>query len=249
MSSYEGFAQVYDTYMDQVPYEDWSQNILSLFAKYGVKPHGTVVDLGCGTGAMSHLLAQAGFSVIGVDLSEEMLSIAASKDGSEGILYICQDMSELELAAPASAMISLCDSMNYLTEDGALEAALARVKQYLVPGGVFIFDMNTVYKYEQLLADNTFTETREDGSFIWENEFDAKSRINTYYLTLYIADEKSPDLFYRFMEEHFQRAYTEEEVARAISGSGLELLEVLDSETMASPTEATERVYFICQTT
>ncbi len=250
MASYESFAQVYDIYMDTVPYEQWCQNILGLFEKYGVATGGTVVDLGCGTGAMSRLLAGAGFSVIGVDLSEEMLGIAANKDGSEGILYVCQDMTDLELAAPVPVMVSLCDSMNYLVEDGALEATLARVKQFLEPGGIFIFDMNTAYKYEHILADNTFTETREEGSFIWENEFDEESRINTYYLTLYVATDEgngSDQTFHRFMEEHYQRAFAMEEITTSICESGLELLAVLDADTLGSPSATSERLYYICK--
>ena len=169
MDAYTTFAQVYDLFMDNVPYEEWSEYLLSVLKEYGIHS-GVICDLGCGTGKMTRLLAQAGYDMIGVDLSEDMLTIA-SEQNEDGILYLCQDMCELELYGTAKAMISVCDSINYLLEEDEIIWTLQSVNRYLEPGGIFIFDFNTVYKYETVLGDTTICENREEGSFIWENYY------------------------------------------------------------------------------
>ena len=146
MNAYTTFAQVYDLFMDNVPYEEWSEYLLSVLKEYGIHS-GVICDLGCGTGKMTRLLAKAGYDMIGVDLSEDMLAIASGQN-EEGILYLCQDMCELELYGTAKAMVSVCDSINYLLEEDEIVWTLQSVNRYLEPGGIFIFDFNTVYKYE-----------------------------------------------------------------------------------------------------
>ncbi len=248
MSSYESFASVYDLYMDEVPYDTWCDNICSLLRHYGINS-GLVADLGCGTGAMTRRLADAGYTLLGVDLSPDMLTIAADRsyDGGQAITYICQDICHLQLGTKADAMVSLCDCLNYLVEDGSLHQALRAAAANLASGGLLIFDMNTPYKYETLLADNVFTETREEGSFIWENEYDLATRLNTYYLTLYVVEDDNPDLFTRTFEEHYQRAYDINEVTSAIQAAGLQLDQILDVDTMTDPQAVTERWYFVCK--
>ena len=153
MNAYTTFAQVYDLFMDNVPYEEWSNYIVSVLKEYGIHS-GVICDLGCGTGKMTRLLAKAGYDMIGVDLSEDMLAIA-SEQNEEGILYLCQDMCELELYGTAKAMVSVCDSINYLLEEDEIIWTLQSVNRYLEPGGIFIFDFNTVYKYETVLSGKT----------------------------------------------------------------------------------------------
>ena len=189
MDAYTTFAQVYDLFMDNVPYEEWSEYLLSVLKEYGIHS-GVICDLGCGTGKMTRLLAKAGYEMIGVDLSEDMLAIA-SEQNEEGILYLCQDMCELELYGTAKAMVSVCDSINYLLEEDEIIWTLQSVNQYLEPGGIFIFDFNTVYKYETVLGDTTICENREEGSFIWENYYDKEEQINEYDLTLFIRGRKA----------------------------------------------------------
>ena len=161
MDAYTSFAECYDMFMDNVPYEEWSQYLQSLLAEYGVK-EGNVVDLGCGTGKITRLLADAGYDMIGVDLSEDMLSIAVNEEETQRILYLHQDMQELELYQEADAMVSICDSMNYIVEEEGLLEVFRRVNQYLRAGGVFIFDLNTIYKYKEVLGETTICENRED---------------------------------------------------------------------------------------
>ena len=169
MEAYTGFAAVYDTFMDNVPYEEWCGYIKSLLTEQGVK-EGLVLDLGCGTGSLTELLAAAGYDMIGVDASEEMLELAYEKKAVSGsdILYLCQDMRELELYGTVEAVISVCDCMNYILEYEDLVQVFRLVNNYLDPGGVFIFDLNTEYKYETVMGDRVIAEDREDAAFIWE---------------------------------------------------------------------------------
>ena len=174
MDSYLSFAEVYDLFMDNVPYELWADHVETLLDRYHV-PKGLVADLGCGTGQMTKRLADAGFTMIGMDLSEDMLTIANEKRQPGDILYTLQDMREFELHGTVKSFVSFCDSLNYIPSEEDLLEVFQRVNHYLEKGGIFLFDMNTPYKYEELLKDNTFAETREEGSFIWENEYDPKT--------------------------------------------------------------------------
>ena len=148
MEAYTGFAQVYDTFMDNVPYEEWADYYKEILREHGIMD-GIVLDLGCGTGSMTELLAEQGYDMIGVDNSEEMLDLAMEKRAASGqdILYLLQDMRKFELYGTVRAVISACDSVNYLTEPGDLVKVFSLVNNYLDPGGLFLFDFNTEYKY------------------------------------------------------------------------------------------------------
>lgn len=203
MDSYTGFASVYDTFMDNVPYEEWAEYLIELLKDAGIT-EGIVADLGCGTGTLTRMLSQKGFDMIGIDNSIEMLDIAKkrgqgdleatgmveAKEGASNILYLCQDMREFELYGTVSAIVSICDSINYITDDEDLKKVFGLVNNYLDYDGVFIFDLNTKYKYEHILSDNVFAENRDDCSFIWENYYDEETNINEYDLTLYISKRR-----------------------------------------------------------
>ena len=243
MEAYTGFAAVYDRYMDNIPYDDWAQNIKKLFEKYNM-PMEIVCDLGCGTGQMTRRLKEMGYDMIGIDVSYDMLMEAMSQEDSDGILYLCQDMRSFELYGTVGAVISLCDSMNYLADKDELLQVCKLANNYLDPKGLFIFDMKTDSYYKKL-GTSTIAENREEGSFIWENEYNPDTRDNYYYLTIY--EENEDGTFDRFEEEHMQHAFTVDEVKAAIKESGLELLQVLDVSTMAAPTEDSDRLYFIAR--
>lgn len=243
MEAYTGFATVYDRYMDNIPYDDWAQNIKVLFEKYNM-PMEIVCDLGCGTGQMTRRLKEMGYDMIGIDVSYDMLMEAMSQEDSDGILYLCQDMRSFELYGTVGAVISLCDSMNYLADKDELLQVCKLANNYLDPKGLFIFDMKTDSYYKKL-GTSTIAENREEGSFIWENEYNPDTRDNYYYLTIY--EENEEGTFDRFEEEHMQHAFTVDEVKAAIKESGLELLQVLDVSTMAAPTEDSDRLYFIAR--
>lgn len=246
-NAYGSFASVYDTFMDNIPYEEWGIYLKGLLQEHGIRD-GLILDLGCGTGSMTEILADAGYDMIGVDMSEEMLEAAMEKREKSGhdILYLCQDMREFELYGTVRAIVSICDSMNYILEEEELLGILtSAAKNYLDYGGLFIFDLNTEYKYREILGEQTIAENREEGSFIWENYYDEEERINEYDLTLFIREESG---YYRkYEEEHYQRAYTLDTVKTLVERSGLRLLHIYDAFTHEPAREDSERVYVICQ--
>ena len=194
MEAYTDFAGVYDTFMDDTPYEEWCAFLIEVLKEFHIEKE-LVLDLGCGTGTLTGMLASAGYDMIGVDSSGEMLNIALEKKESAGygeeLLYLCQDMREFELYGTVKAVISVCDSLNYLLEEEDLLETFQLVNNYLDPGGIFIFDFNTVYKYATVIGDTTIAENREDCSFIWENYYHEEQEINEYDLTVFVAGNRS----------------------------------------------------------
>ena len=243
MDAYTSFAQVYDLFMDNVPYEEWAAYVRGILTEYGIGS-GLVLDLGCGTGSLTECLARAGYDMIGVDSSEDMLEIAMDKRGRSGldILYLLQDMREFELYGTVRAVVSICDSMNYILDYADLVQVFRLVNNYLDPGGIFIFDLNTEYKYEALMGSRTFAEDREDGSFIWYNEYSPEDHINEYDLTLFVWEGK---LFRRFQETHYQRAYSPAEVRRAAAEAGMEFEACWDAFSRDPVKPDSERMYMV----
>lgn len=247
LDAYTGFATVYDTFMDNIPYEEWSEYLVGLLREYGVED-GLVLDMGCGTGSMTELLAGAGYDMIGIDNSEDMLELAMEKREESGhdILYLLQDMREFELYGTVRAVVSICDSINYITEESDLLETFRLVNNYLDPKGVFIFDFNTVYKYRELLGDTTIAEDREDCSFIWDNYYYEEEQVNEYELSLFIREEQS-GLFRKYQETHQQKAYDLETMKRLLTQAGLEYITAYDAFTKDAPTEKSERIYVIAR--
>lgn len=243
MRAYTEFAGVYDRFMDNVPYEAWCEEICAVLVSYGIT-EGLVLDLGCGTGKMTRLLKAKGYDMIGADLSGEMLEMAMEED-HDGILYLQQDMRELELYGTVAAVVCVCDSINYLLEEDDLRQVFSLVNNYLDPGGIFLFDMNTPYKYREVIGDTVICENREHESFIWENYFDEETSVNEYDLTLFIEQENG--LFARYEEFHYQRAYEIADVSEMLAASGMEVLRIYDGETKKPPGTDCERVYFVAR--
>lgn len=246
MEAYKSFASVYDNFMGDIDYPAWSDYIISLLNKYGVDD-GLILELGCGTGAMTELLAAKGYDMIGVDNSAEMLTIATTKKSESGhdILYLLQDMREFELYGTVRAIVSVCDSMNYILEDEDLLKVFKLANNYLDPEGLLIFDLNTIYKYKEILDDNTFAENCEEGSFIWDNFYDGKTQINEYDLTLFTSNEAG--LYQKSEETHYQRAYSLETIKNLLVKAGLEFVEAYDAFTFAKPKVNSERIYVIAR--
>lgn len=246
MESYTSFAAVYDMFMDNIPYEEWASYVISLLREEGIDD-GLVLDLGCGTGSLTEILAREGYDMTGIDLSPDMLQIAMEKRMESGrdILYLNQDMREFELYGTVRAIVSICDSMNYLLEKEDLVQTLRLVNNYLDPGGVFIFDLNTEHKYRDILGQCTIAEDREESSFIWDNNFDEETGINEYNLSLFIQEEE--DLYRKYQETHYQKAYSLDEVRAAVEEVGMELAAVYDAFTRNAPSEDSERVYVIAR--
>ena len=249
MGAYESFARVYDLFMDNIPYEEWCGYLETLLKEYGVS-EGLVLELGCGTGNATRILAAAGYDMIGVDNAPDMLEIAMEKKMEDGqdILYLCQDMREFELYGTVKAVVSICDSLNYITEPEDLETVFRLVNNYLDPGGIFIFDLNTVYKYREILGEQTIAENREDASFIWDNFYDDEENINEYDLALFIPEKIKGETLYRKYEEvHYQRAYELDEIKALIEKAGMEFVQAYDAFTKEPVKENSERIYIIAR--
>ncbi|MCM1174418.1 MAG: class I SAM-dependent methyltransferase [Blautia sp.] len=264
MEAYTDFADVYDTFMDDTPYEEWCGFLDDAIRCYRIKEdtademllqeQNSVVDLGCGTGTLTGLLAAKGYDMIGIDSSQEMLRIAMEKRERLGldILYLQQDMREFELYGAAGAMISVCDSLNYLLAEEELLSTFRLVRNYLYPGGVFIFDFNTVYKYAEIIGDATIAENREECSFIWENYYHPEEEINEYDLTVFVKNDDEGesgkdmrDCFRRFQETHYQRGYRLEQMKTLLEQAGLLFLEAIDADTHGEVTAQSGRIIII----
>ena len=247
MDAYTSFASVYDTFMDNIPYEEWAEYLVDLLKEYGISD-GLVLDLGCGTGNMTELLSAAGYDMIGIDNAEEMLEIAMEKKAASGkdILYLLQDMREFELYGTVGAIVSICDSINYITEEEDLLEVFRLVNNYLDPKGIFIFDFNTEYKYKYVLGDQTIAEDREDCSFIWDNYYYEDEKMNEYELSLFIREGEG-GLYRKYQETHFQKAYDLKTIQSLIEQSGLEYMTAYDAFTKDAPSEESERIYVIAR--
>ncbi len=247
MKAYEGFASVYDGFMDEVTYPQWVQFIQNLWERLDQKPE-SVIDLGCGTGNITIPLAEAGYAVVGVDISEEMLAEAQRKAFSQGISipFFCQDMITLELGYQADCILSLCDSLNYLTEDGALFQTFLSIRKHLTEKGLFLFDMNTAYKFKEVLGNKTYAATTEDAAYFWENTFVEDTSINEYYVNFF-KRRKHEEVYERVEEYHYERAYSMEEIKAQLEESGFHLLHVYDGYCFEEAKEDSQRYFFVAQ--
>lgn len=244
MDAYTSFASVYDLFMDNVPYEEWCAFLCKILAQHGITD-GPVLDLGCGTGKMTRLMSEQGYDMTGIDNAAEMLQIAAMEPGEVPILYLLQDMQDLELDGCVRAVYSVCDCVNYVLDEEKLQQAFSRVHEYLEEDGAFIFDVNTSYKYTKLLAENTFAESRDEGSFIWDNYYDEEERINEYDLTLFIPE--GDELYRRYTETHYQRNYETETLLKLLKNAGFTDICVYDDYTDAPLCETSERAVFVAK--
>ncbi len=247
MSSYETFSEVYDEFMDNLPYDEWVEYMDSLLREQGVEPGALLMELGCGTGKVTEMFYDRGYKMVGLDLSADMLGIAMdkgrSKDGE--ILYLLQDMTEMELYGTFDAFYSIGDSMNYILEPEDLTRVFSLVNNYLDPNGVFIFDLKTQYLFEEVMADNTFADDREEISFIWDNYYYEDEKINEYGVNIFLRAEDGR--YDKFMETHYQKAYSVDEVKAMIEAGGMEFVAVYDAFTKNPPRPDSERLYYIAR--
>ena len=237
----------------------------------------TILDLGCGTGTLTELLARKGYDMIGVDNAQEMLQIAMEKRERSGlpILYLLQDMREFELYGTVGAVVSVCDSLNYLLAKEDIVQTFRLVNNYLYPQGIFVFDFNTVYKYATVIGDATIAENREDCSFIWENYYHEEQEINEYDLTVFVSEDRMRQgmdvtreegmehgadamrkdggetvqggRFRRFQEVHYQRGFCLEQMKEFLAEAGLVFVEAQDADTHKKVRAESERIYVVAR--
>ncbi len=240
---YNEFAYNYDALMQDVDYKKRTQYLCSLFKKFDRMPT-LMLDLACGTGEFSNRFAQKGVSVIGVDISYDMLSVAREKSAEAGldVLYLCQDAASLDLYGTVDGAICCLDSLNHITDYNDFCQAIARVSLFLEKDRLFIFDVNTPYKHKEILGNNTFVMDTDDVYCVWQNEFsesDNTVEINLDFFT------SSGDAYLRASECFRERAYTEDEIKTALEKAGLRIEAIYEEMTENSPTDTTQRAVYI----
>lgn len=241
---YADFAYIYDKLMYDIDYSRWADYIEEIFKRNNKKP-SLVLDLGCGTGNFCIEMAKRGYEMIGVDISADMLSCAKTKSEEQGvdILYLNQDMTNFELYGTVDTIVCLMDSLNYILYKKDIKRMLKLVKNYLNPDGLFIFDVNTPYKFENVFAENVFYDVSDDATYIWQNHYDKKSKICEFELTFFIKDCEG---YKKYDEVHQERSYDKAELSGLINMSGLKLLNVYDELKLSSPSIKSQRNFFVC---
>ena len=215
MDAYTSFAQVYDELMDNIPYDEWISYITSLLHEYNIT-EGLVAELGCGTGTITEGLAAAGYDMIGIDVSSDMLEIANEKkiaNGFSSIMYLQQDMCSFELYGTVNAIVCVCDSINYLSNTDQITTVFSLANNYLEAGGIFICDFKTKHYFRDVVADSVIAEDRDDVSFIWDNYYDEEQNVNELALSLFLKEED--DLYRKTQEFHYQIGLTCEDMIRS----------------------------------
>lgn len=246
MQSYGDFAQVYDLFMKDVPYQEWGKHIEKVWQKYNIKPK-LIAELGCGTGSLANFFANKGIDVIGIDNSDQMLGVAKEKSQAQGldVLYLLQDMQDFELYGTVDSIYSSCDSINYILEEAELLQTFKWVNNYLEPGGIFIFDINTQYKYEDILGHNTFAYNKEEASYIWENYYEEEEQINQYLVTFFVREENGK--YHKFKELHQERMYTLETINKLLEQAGMDVQGAYDGYTFNQVREDSDRITIIAK--
>lgn len=240
---YNRFAYLYDSLINDVDYKKWVDYYYKIFHRYSLNPK-LGLDLGCGTGNMTTEFSRRGIEMTGVDISEDMLMVAREKSEGMDILYLNQDMTDFELYGTVDFIVSSLDCVNYITDKRELLKVFKLVNNYLDPGGLFIFDINTRYKLENVIGENTFVLENEDVFCTWQNEYDKKRKICDFYLTFFCRNGNE---YTRFDEQHSERAYELEDIKKLIENSGMRLLKAYDDLSFNKPGKNSERVFFVAQ--
>ena len=244
---YRALARVYDRLNADLDYEAWADFLEAAFGKYLTQKPEIVLDLACGTGTMTRILSARGYDMIGVDGSADMLSEAYSLGNGEGrILYLCQDMRDFELYGTVGAVISCLDSVNYLLSEEDLVKTFRGVHNYLDPDGLFLFDVNSPYKFAAIYGNNAYVledETPEGGAIYcgWQNEYDEKSGICDFWLSIFEEDEEGK--YERSDEHQRERCYSADTLKHLLESCGFEWIGVFGDYQFSVPTDKTERLY------
>lgn len=244
MNSYGFLAGCYDELTTDVGYSAWADYIQAHFQRRGL-PGNTVLDLACGTGSLTRELAQRGYEMIGVDLSPEMLAEAAEKNQDvDGIppIFLCQSMDKLDLYGTIDACVCCLDSVNYVTDPKKLQKAFERVYLFLMPGGVFLFDINTPEKLRGL-DGQVFLDETEDAYCVWRAEYSKRSRICSYFMDIFRLDEET-GLWERGEELHRERAYEPQELVEYLTQAGFQDIRQYGNLKMRAPKSGEDRIFF-----
>ena len=245
MAGYGDFAYYYDLLTENVDYTAISEYISNLLVKNGVDG-GILLDLACGTGELSFLLSDKGYDVIGVDASEEMLSVANEKkmeSENNDIIFLCQRMEELDLFGTVNAVVCVLDSINHVTDIETLKEAFRRVSLFMEDGGVFIFDVNTPYKHRKVLGNNTFVYDMDEVYCVWQNTTD-DDMLTEISLDIFERDEQE-DVYYKYSESFAERGYEIEFLKELLAEYKFEIIAVYDEMSENELRENSERAVFV----
>ena len=243
MSCYQALAASYDGLTRDIPYKKYLRFFKILLRRCHVKAE-TVLDLACGTGSLSMLLAQDGFQVLGADRSEDMLTVAAEKAmelEENRPFFIAQAMQRLRLPEPVDACVCALDSINYVTKPQDVQKTFRRVYENLVPGGLFVFDINTPYKLEGL-DGQVFLDETEDSYCVWRAVFDKRHSLCRYGMDLF--QRQRDDSWERSFEEHVERAYAPVELMQWLSDAGFSQVEQFGNLRLEAPQPEELRIFF-----
>ncbi|MBQ6333344.1 MAG: class I SAM-dependent methyltransferase [Clostridia bacterium] len=241
-NQYTAFAPVYDRMMHDVDRNAWIDYLDGFLRDNGAH---RIMDCACGTGAAAILLYKKGYHVTGNDVSPEMLIEArnnAFREGAKGIIFICEDMRRLKIHKQIDALLSVCDGVNYLTSMKDVESFFVHAAGCLKPGGMLLFDVSSPYKFRKVLGTNTFTEETDEYAYIWKNNYDAKTKLCEMELTCFVKKGAQYD---RFTETHLQRAYTVDELTKALKKAGFANVHAYDAFTRDPVKRDSERIQFV----
>nr|WP_245203547.1 methyltransferase domain-containing protein [Ammoniphilus resinae] len=227
--------------MEDAPYDQWMEYFMQTTKRYGGSVQ-QVIDLACGTGTISIELARRGYEVTSIDLSDDMLAVTYDKAQQSGVnvQLLCQDMREFIVPSSADAVVCFCDSLSYLTTPLDVEQTFCHVWQALKPGGIFLFDVHSVYKIQAFYGDQTFALADSDISYIWQCDWDGASQV-THELTFFVQEG---GYYKRFEEVHQQRGYTVEEIEHWLRKAGFDHIMCTADFTDEPPRETSERLFF-----
>jgi len=250
MSSYEQFASVYDRLMADMPYEQWLSFAGQVWEQYGAPQH--VVDLGCGTGTIAIPLANEGYNVTGIDLSVHMLEVAAEKwhassgDATRGSLKLMQqNICSWKLDTLADSIISFCDCLNYIVDEDELLAALQATYDGLKPGGVFMFDVHPISRFEQYVEEQPFVLDEDGISYMWLSDYDDEEHIIEHQLAIFVKEEDGR--YVRIDEQHVQRAYPSMWLSGALREAGFREVHIYQNFSLEPADECAERLFFVAR--
>ena len=247
MASYGDFAYFYDNLTDNVDYEKRCSYIKGLLTENGVG-EGILLDLACGTGTVSLMLSDMGYDVIGVDASEDMLSVAQEKKMESGadVIFLCQRMEELDLFGTINACVSTLDSINHVTDEETVREIFRRVSLFMEDKGIFLFDVNTPYKHKCVLGDNTFVYDTDEVYCVWQNSTD-ESLVTTVNLDIFEKDEDDEETYYRYSEEFTERAYDLDDIKKWLEDVKFEVVGIYEEMTKDSVKADTQRAVFVAR--
>lgn len=240
MSAYENLAFSYDRLTNDVDYEAAVSFYWEILGREGIRPR-TAVDLACGTGSVTVLLARKGLQVIGVDMSEEMLTVALQK--AQGLnrppIFICQRLEQLHLPRGVDLAVCALDSLDYITDPEKCAEAIRRIYKVLNPGGIFIFDVNTPEKL-RAMDSQVFLDEDDDVYCVWRGAFDEETNICSYGMDLF---QRRGDLWERSFEEHQEYAYAAEDLIGFLKEAGFIRIGVYADREFREPRPGDQRIY------